>query len=957
MEDGARTGPYIYDAFISYRHVERDQKWASWLIEALERYRIPKALRDKGYPARLGKIFRDEDETLASADLSDQLKEALEQSRFLIVICSAFTPRFRWVQREIEIFNELGRGDRVLALLTEGEPADAFPTPLLEHYHDTQVPDGSLQTVREEREPLAADVRPRKGWSQRRVKRFALLRLVACILGVAFDDLRRRDRERQRRWLLAWSAIAAIVCLLMGGGGVGYWDLTRAHVAYYRNLVWRWGIPEGLSVLDGDTRSHLWSDFRLITRRGRVVEVLNENNAGSLVDDEEGHARWVLTYGEDGQAEKIQLFDHADHPMGEEELRREPTGGLIVSFERSNIPKAQEALQNLIIDPLSEGATDSGGKSEITRHELAFDGRGFVSERRYQDSWGTPRRDGQGSFGQKFEYSPDGLVLHRAEIADDGREVTLKNGVRAVAFAYDRNGDRVRQTILGYNGQPIDGPDGYAYYTVERDHWGNDITTSYYASNGERALHKEGYSRFATVYDAHGDAIEATFYGIDDRPTVRKDGIARLTLAYDAHGNVIARAYFGTDGKPTLYKDGYARIAVAYDARGNVTEEAYFGTSSEPILSKDGFARATIAYDARGNPIEEARFGIDGRPILSKNGIARVTRAYDARGNRIEVANFGTDGKPILSKNGIARFTLVYDARGNVAEGSAFGIDGKPTPAMDGYAHFTKTYDTRSNLIEEAFFGIDAKPTLSNNGYARFNAAFDARGNRIEVMYFGTDGKPTSNKDEYARFTQAYDSRGNGIEIAYFGIDGQPTLSKNGYARFTDAYDSRGNLIEEAYFGIDGQPILSKDGVARLTRAYDARGNVTEEIGRGIDGDLILTGLVRNVPAHFKYDYDTRDRLIRTTYFDANDHEVVVEIMITHVDIGSPAEQLGLQADDRLLSYGGQQLTSAQQLVRLCSTQPLACAHTGAASSEKGSNGQGPSRPIGHPTGARAGSS
>ena len=62
----------------------------------------------------------------------EHIKEALAASRFLIVVCSAFTPRSKWVAREIEIFNELGRSDQVLALLTEGEPGNSFPTALLE---------------------------------------------------------------------------------------------------------------------------------------------------------------------------------------------------------------------------------------------------------------------------------------------------------------------------------------------------------------------------------------------------------------------------------------------------------------------------------------------------------------------------------------------------------------------------------------------------------------------------------------------------------------------------------------------------------------------------------------------------------------------------------------------------------------------------------------------------------
>ncbi len=124
---GHPDGPYVYDAFISYRCVDRDRKWAEWLIEALEGYRVPLPLQDKGLPPRLKKVFRDTDEAPAASDLNDAIKQALIASRFLIVVCSPYTPRSKWVEREIRMFNELGRGDRVLALLTEGEPSDSFP--------------------------------------------------------------------------------------------------------------------------------------------------------------------------------------------------------------------------------------------------------------------------------------------------------------------------------------------------------------------------------------------------------------------------------------------------------------------------------------------------------------------------------------------------------------------------------------------------------------------------------------------------------------------------------------------------------------------------------------------------------------------------------------------------------------------------------------------------------------
>jgi hypothetical protein len=70
---------FRYKAFISYRHVERDRRWAKWIVEKLETYRTPRALIKTGVPERVGKLFRDDDEIHASADLSHEIENALER--------------------------------------------------------------------------------------------------------------------------------------------------------------------------------------------------------------------------------------------------------------------------------------------------------------------------------------------------------------------------------------------------------------------------------------------------------------------------------------------------------------------------------------------------------------------------------------------------------------------------------------------------------------------------------------------------------------------------------------------------------------------------------------------------------------------------------------------------------------------------------------------------------------
>ena len=193
-------------AFVSYRHTHADQQWAKWLHSNLENYRVPKRLVASGIPDRVGRVFRDEEELPASADLSQRINEALAAASFLIVVCSPRTPESRWVNEEVMRFQALGRADRLLALLIEGEPDQSFPP--------------ALRTF----EPLAADVRPVKGESLRTVKQTALLKLLAGLLGVPYDTLRRREEERARRRLIQFAGGAALLALTFLGLSIFAWQ-------------------------------------------------------------------------------------------------------------------------------------------------------------------------------------------------------------------------------------------------------------------------------------------------------------------------------------------------------------------------------------------------------------------------------------------------------------------------------------------------------------------------------------------------------------------------------------------------------------------------------------------------------------------------------------------------------------------------------------------------------------
>lgn len=190
----ARSPKPPFVAFLSYRHVDPDRRWANWLLRRIESYRVPRHVG--GGVRRLGKVFRDEEELGASADLSAAIRDALERSRHLVVICSPRTPASTWVDREIQSFHDLGKGDRIVAFLGEGSSSESFPQALR-----------SLQ-----REPLAADARPRPGTSARRARETALLRVLARLIGCEYDDLRQREQQRRQRF---WRSVAVAASVLV----------------------------------------------------------------------------------------------------------------------------------------------------------------------------------------------------------------------------------------------------------------------------------------------------------------------------------------------------------------------------------------------------------------------------------------------------------------------------------------------------------------------------------------------------------------------------------------------------------------------------------------------------------------------------------------------------------------------------------------------------------------------
>ena len=193
-----------YDAFISYRHSELDMYIAKKVHKSLETFKVPRAIKKKSGKKNIKRVFRDQEELPIGSDLGNNIKCALEESEYLIVICSPRTKDSYWVLTEIETFISMHGRDRVLAILIEGEPDESFPELLLTDDEGNPV------------EPLAADVRGKNKKEIDKKMKVEIMRLAAPLLGCTYDDLRQRHKERKLRKMILAIAAVAVFAIAFG---------------------------------------------------------------------------------------------------------------------------------------------------------------------------------------------------------------------------------------------------------------------------------------------------------------------------------------------------------------------------------------------------------------------------------------------------------------------------------------------------------------------------------------------------------------------------------------------------------------------------------------------------------------------------------------------------------------------------------------------------------------------
>ncbi len=192
----------------------RDEETARRLGESIRSYRLPKnvTLPDSSLDYR--RILYD----CSEEPLTDEVRERLDASRYMALICSPATKNNPAILERLDLFRRDKGQERIVAVIADGEPIDSFPESFIETKTVQRIlPDMTVVERTETIEPVAADLRGATEKRRREVLRYETVRITASILGLHPDDLEQRHRARRRHAAAVALAVVGSVCLVAAG--------------------------------------------------------------------------------------------------------------------------------------------------------------------------------------------------------------------------------------------------------------------------------------------------------------------------------------------------------------------------------------------------------------------------------------------------------------------------------------------------------------------------------------------------------------------------------------------------------------------------------------------------------------------------------------------------------------------------------------------------------------------
>ncbi|HNN95576.1 MAG TPA: hypothetical protein PKI03_25030, partial [Pseudomonadota bacterium] len=271
-------------------------------------------------------------------------------------------------------------------------------------------------------------------------------------------------------------------------------------VTYYAHIVERAGLPTGIRELSAAQQVRTEVSYKFVRRAGVLIRLEHVNGSGSLLDDDNGVARYVFEY----EAQK-KGGSRVSRWLGRSKASPD-TVKRVVRFS-----------ENLSRVDIQDGGGQSRrlGGTRITTVRRKLDKQGFILSETFFDGELHPQPDKGGDFGWQYARNAAGQVLKRQALDEKGRPLVVPprppaRGGRPVPpkpaeaspptprvaqeeWRYDEHGEAIEHRFYDAGGHSVRGPDGVATFLYRRDEGGSNLAeVRYQDPAGQPTLHREG---------------------------------------------------------------------------------------------------------------------------------------------------------------------------------------------------------------------------------------------------------------------------------------------------------------------------------------------------------------------------------------------------------------------------------------------------------------------------------
>ena len=626
-----------YFAFISYKH--KDAELALWLQRKLENYHLPSKII-KEHPELPKKVqetsqirprlFRDVTE-LGGGPLPQNIEYALENSGYLIVICSQESAKSEWVDKEIQGFIKMGKVKKIIPFIIDGKPYDT----------QNECYPKSLQSLKgSEEEPIGININDLG-------RDAAAVKVIATMLELKFDTLWQRHLRDKAKRQGIYATIAVVAFFVLTGF-----------------LIWLYHNNREL-----ESRSWKIKENQARYIAGRVNQLIDEDDACT--------ARFILS--------KVlpQNLDNPDYPYtveAEAALRKawscrssilnghtwnlwtsefSPDGKQIVTASGDNTVRVWDAASGEQLLVLT------GHKDQVRAASFSPNGKEIASL-----SWDNVIKVWDSRTGElKNTYTGDNNTASSLSYSPDGKRIVVGNGNGYIIIRDAKSGNVV-SSFKGHEGR---------VWSVHYSHNGHHLVSS--SNDGLIKIWNTETTKVERVYKDHiryapystntvispYDNIPETtdiwhvsfspddtsvIYVSDSTFVVLDAKSGKETMRVKGHAGLLTKAKFSHDGERIvsssddntvkIWDAKTGKIIKTYNGHKGTVWDVNFSPDDKMIVSSSNDNSARIWDLERNKPSEI--FRTNNGPIRYFAFGGRTFPDY----NQVEFAIFAPDDKSII---------------------------------------------------------------------------------------------------------------------------------------------------------------------------------------------------------------------------------------------------------------------------------------------------------------------